>query len=269
MTAAPPLSRSHEKILVITGEDLRHRYFASQLNAHFPLGAVFTEAMAYPAPPSGSEEEKKAWDWFFARRQDYESRAYGTVNKPLNRPPVIKIPQGQLNSPQTLNAINEFRPGFIAIFGTGMLQEGILNRYPGRIFNLHVGLPEFYRGSSCNFWPIHDGRLEKLGAVVHLTTEGIDKGRIAGQSAIEPDDDDDEQTLAGKTLSVGVQLMVATIGSWKNETLEFSQLNKPGKLFLRKEFTPQAVLRVQKMVESGELTRQLKRIRERNSQNRR
>ncbi len=258
----PHPARSQEKILVITGEDLRHQYFVNQLNAHFPLAAVLTETSVYPSPPPGSEEEKKAWDWFFTRRMAYESRVFATVSKPLNQPPVIKIQKGRLNSPETLQVITRFSPGFIAVFGTGMLQENLLNLYPGQIFNLHVGLPEFYRGSSCNFWPVYEKQLEKLGAAVHLTNEGIDKGQIAAQAAIELDDKDDEQTLIGKTLLVGVQLMIATIRNWKNKTLNFSPLTKPGKLYLRKEFTPQAVLRVRQMVESGELAHQLKLIAE-------
>jgi phosphoribosylglycinamide formyltransferase 1 len=266
MTTAPHLLSSQEKILVITGEDLRHQYFVNQLNAHFPIAAVLAEATAYPSPPWNSEEEKKAWDWFFTRRMEYESRVFAAVNRPLNLPPVIKIQKGQLNSPETIKIIKRFSPGFIAIFGTGMLQESLLNLYPGRIFNLHIGLPEFYRGSSCNFWPIYDQQLEKLGAAVHLTNEGIDKGQIAAQASIELDDKDDEQTLAGKTLLVGVQLMIATIRSWHNKTLSFYRLTKPGKLYLRKEFTPYAVLRVRQMVESGELTHQLRLIKEKKSQ---
>jgi len=268
VTSDPHFLSSQEKILVITGQDLRHQYFVNQLNAQFPLAAVLTETMAYPSPSSGSEEEKHAWDWFFTRRMEYESRVFGTVNKPLNQPPVFKVQKGQLNSSETIEVIKSFCPGLIAIFGTGMLQANLLNLYPGRIFNLHVGLPGFYRGSSCNFWPIYEKQLDKLGAAVHLTNEGIDKGQIAAQAAIELDDKDDEQSLAGKTLLVGIQLMIATIMNWKNKTLNFSHLTKPGKLYLRKEFTPHAVLRVRQMVESGELTHQLKLIKKKEIPNR-
>lgn len=262
MASDSRLSKSQEEILVITGEDLRHQYFANQVNAQFPLAAVLTETASYPSPPAASGEEKKAWDWFFTRRAEYESKVFAAVNRTLNQPPVIKIPKGQLNSLETLQIIKRFNPGFIAIFGIGMLRESLLDQFPRRIFNLHVGLPEFYRGSSCNFWPIHDRQLEKLGAAVHLTNEGIDKGQIAAQAAIELDDNDDEQSLIGKTLLVGVQLMIATITHWQNKTLSFSPLTKPGKLYLRKEFTPHGVLRVRQMVESGELAHQLKLITE-------
>ncbi|GJL79852.1 MAG: hypothetical protein NPINA01_28410 [Nitrospinaceae bacterium] len=247
--------QSRENILVITGEELRHQYFANQINAHFPLAAIFTEASHYPAPPAGSEEESGAWDWFFTRRAQYENRVFGTASQlpTVNPPPLIRIQKGKLNSPETAEAIKKCHPGFIAIFGTGMLEDKILALFPERIFNLHVGLPDFYRGSSCNFWPIYEGRLEKLGAAVHSTSRGIDTGKIAAQTTIELDSNDDEQTLMGKTLFAGVKLMISTIHNWRKDTLHLSHLASPGNLYVRKDFTPRAVLRVRKMVESGEL----------------
>jgi len=262
MTSATPEKNSAGKILVITGEGLRHQYFVNRLNARFPLSAVLTEADVYPEPLAHSEDEKRAWDWFFAHRNKYEERAFGPKNwRPtLNRPPGIKIPAKKLNAPETIKMIQSFSPEFIAIFGAGLLGQQILDLYPGRIFNLHVGLPRYCRGSSCNFWPIYNGRPEELGAAVHLTNAGIDTGNIAAQALIELDSDDDEQTLAGKTLIKGIELMISVIQNWRDENLNFTSSDNMGKLYFRKDFTPGAILRVQRMVESGELKRQIIRI---------
>lgn len=267
MTTAKLTTSENKNVLVITGEDLRHQYFVNQLNARFPLSAVLTEAATYPKPAPHSEEEKKAWDWFFARRKNFEDQAFGSANRnpTLNNPPFIKIPKGNLNAPETVKIIQSFQPGFIAIFGTGLLGPKILKLYPDRIFNLHIGLPRYYRGSSCNFWPIHDNRLEELGASVHSTNPGIDTGKIAAQTIIELNIDDDEQTLAGKTLVTGIKLMLSTIQNWRDGTLNLIPSDKIGKLYLRKDFSPGAVLRVRRMVESGELKRQLISIKEKPS----
>ncbi len=259
MTTTKLTTNDNDKILVITGEDSRHQYFVNQLNARFPLAAVLTETSVYPEPTAHSEDEKNAWDWFFARRKKFEDKTFGSAhwNPTINNPPLIKVPRGKLNASETIKKIQRFHPGFIAIFGTGLLGPKILDNYPNQIFNLHIGLPRYYRGSSCNYWPIHNNRLEELGASVHLTNSGIDTGHIAAQAAIELDSDDDEQTLAGKTLTTGIKLMLATIQNWRDGTLNFTASDKTGKLYLRKDFTPGAVLRVRQMVESGELKRQL------------
>jgi methionyl-tRNA formyltransferase len=265
MSPASPQNSDFDKILVITGEDVRHQYFVNRLNARFPLSAVLTETCVYPEPIAHSDEEQKAWDCFFARRKIFEDKTFGPANRvlTLNNPPTIKIPQGKLNTSETLEKINSFHPDFIALFGTGLLGQKILDQYPNKIFNLHVGLPRFYRGSSCNFWPIHNSRPEELGASVHLTNAGIDTGNIAAQAAIELDENDDEQTLAGKTLTTGIELMISVIQNWRDGTLKFTPSDKMGKLYLRKDFTPGAVLRVRRMVESGELKRQLISLQER------
>jgi folate-dependent phosphoribosylglycinamide formyltransferase PurN len=265
MSPANPKNSDCHKILVITGEDVRHQYFVNRLNARFPLSAVLTETCVYPEPIAQSDEEQKAWDWFFTRRKIFEDKTFGPANRvlTLNHPPTVKIPQGKLNTSETLENINSFRPGFIALFGTGLLGQKILDQYPNQIFNLHVGLPRFYRGSSCNFWPIHNGRPEELGASVHSTNAGIDTGSIAAQSIIELNEYDDEQTLAGKTLTTGIELMISVIQSWRDGTLKFAPPSKTGKLYLRKGFTPGAVLRVRRLVESGELKRQLINLQER------
>jgi methionyl-tRNA formyltransferase len=264
MPHSKPSKNSCEKILVITGEDVRHQYFVNRLNALFPLLAVLTETSAYPEPIAHSNEEQKSWDWFFTRRENFEHKAFGSANliATANNPPHIKIPKKKLNAPETVEIIKRFQPEFIAVFGTGLLGQEILGLYPNQIFNLHVGLPRYCRGSSCNFWPIHNGRLEELGASVHLTNAGIDTGNIAAQASIKLDEDDDEQTLAGKTLITGIDLMISVIQNWCDGTLKFSPSKKAGELYLRKDFTPEAVLHVRRIVESGELKRQLIRIRE-------
>jgi folate-dependent phosphoribosylglycinamide formyltransferase PurN len=266
MTSAMPQNNRCGKILVITGEGLRHRYFVNQLNARFPLSAVLIETDVYPEPLAHSEDEKNAWDWFFARRKKYEDSAFGPEKwrSTLNHPPLIKIPAKKLNSPETIKIIQSFRPEFIVIFGAGLLGKQILELYSNRIFNLHVGLPRHYRGSSCNFWPIHNGRPEELGAAVHLTNAGIDTGNIAAQAFIELDSDDDEQTLAGKTLNKGIELMISVIQNWRDGNLNFTSTDNMGKLYLRKDFTPGAILRVRRMVESGELKRQINHIKGKN-----
>jgi len=259
MQPVPLSTKFRTRILVITGEEIRHRYFVNQMNARFPLAAVFTEAFDYPEPKAASTAEEKAWNWFFRRRQEYENRAFGDTSllPALNSPPVGKIGKGRINSPETVEKIKRIKPDFIAIFGTSLLGPGFINAFPGRIYNLHVGLPDYYRGTSCNFWPIHNNRIEHLGASVHQVTEEIDGGEITAMAEISLEAEDDEQTLAGKTVILGTQLMIATIENWQKGKLPPSHPQKKGRLFLMKDFTPQAVFKVRRMVETGELKKQI------------
>ncbi len=247
-------------IVLITGNGPRHRYFTECLNARFPIAAVWRESVPYPAPAFASDEERQAWDWFFARRQEHENNILNSGKRPpaLNAPQRHSLIERELAAPATWEAIAKLRPGFIALFGTSLVPAGFLARFPGRVFNLHVGRPAFYRGSSCNFWPIHDRRLECLGAAVHRVDAGIDTGEVIAESGVSFEKQDDEQSLSARTWVVGTELMAEVIASWlKGEPLSALAQPSKGKLYRMKDFTPQAVLRVKQMVESGELAHQI------------
>ena len=253
---------NEKKLVVLIGDDLRHQYFLFQLNSKHSISAVFIEKSEYPQPIAKTENEKNAWSWFFERRKAFEHETIApTLNiKTLNNPDVFHVEKNGLNSLKTLTRLKEISPDFIACFGTGILHERILSNFPDCIFNLHVGIPEYYRGSSCNFWPIYNSDLKNLGATVHLIEKGIDTGKIAGTKLIPLEPEDDEQTLTWKTIHVGTQLMVETIKKWKLGTLYLKEQKQVGRLYKMNEFNPAAILRIKKMVESGELKLQIEKV---------
>ena len=253
---------NEKKLAVLIGDDLRHQYFLFQLNSKHSISAVFIEKSEYPQPIAKTENEKNAWSWFFERRKTFEHETITpTLNiKTLNNPDVFHVEKNGLNSLKTLTRLKEISPDFIACFGTGILHEKILSNFPDCIFNLHVGIPEYYRGSSCNFWPIYNSDLKNLGATVHLIEKGIDTGKIAGTKLIPLEPEDNEQTLTWKTIHVGTQLMVETIEKCKLGMLCLKKQKQVGTLYKMNEFNPAAILRIKKMVESGELKLQIEKV---------
>jgi len=47
-----------------------------------------------------------------------------------------------------------------------------------RALNIHMGVSPYYRGSSCNFWAMYDGRADLVGATIHLLSAGLDSGAM-------------------------------------------------------------------------------------------
>ena len=80
-----------QKLLVITGNQLTHKYFLNQLGSQFELSAVIIENVQYPDPPFNSDEERKTWDEFFLIRdkteksllQVYENNLFQKIRKYL------------------------------------------------------------------------------------------------------------------------------------------------------------------------------------------
>ena len=260
-TTKPTEARQHN-IVVMTGKDLRHQYFIKKLNYKFRIAAVFIDTPVYPSPPHATEEEHLAWNWFFDRRQLFEKT---TITPKLsikskNVPNYYYLKKGEINSPKTRAILKQYMPGFIAVFGVGIIDEITLSLYPNSIFNLHVGLPKFYRGSSCNFWPIHNCDLTNLGATIHQVEKGIDTGKISAENHIHLKPNDNEQSLLWKTLEIGTKLMEETIKNWQTGKLCLRKQKQKGQLYRMSDFKPSAILRVKKMVESGELRIQIESI---------
>jgi hypothetical protein len=248
------------KIALMTGPGLNHRYFVNRLNREFPIECVFVEEVTYPVFSSESPKYREAWDWFFRRREEYEKDTFGNSESwtRKNQPRIIPIPTGQINSIDTLRTLAAQQPDIIILFGTSLIGREIMDCFPNQILNLHVGLSGQYRGSSCNFWPIYDGRLDCLGATVLRINAGIDTGEVLAQKTIGIEEGDTEQSLMGKPLVLGMDLTTQVVHQWIEGYCESLPLERKGKLFQKKHFTPEAIFKVQEMVESGHLASLIK-----------
>ncbi len=246
---------TNQNIVILTGSDPRHQFFVHQLCASFSISQVYIEKCDYPSPSPQSEEESIAWNWFFKRRDQSEKELIINSSQlpTKNKPGTTYLKNGELNSLNTISKIEKSNPGFIAVFGTSILKEPFLQKFPNRLFNLHIGDPEFYRGSSCNFWPIHQGMLQHLSATIHRIDQGVDTGDILSRQAVTISAEDDEQILLLKPLKLGTMLMIETIQNWKVGALQSIPQNRNGKLYKKSDFTPKVILEVKQMVESGRL----------------
>lgn len=65
------------------------------------------------------------------------------------------------------------------VFGASYIRGPLCDRLvQGGAVNLHMGVSPYYRGSSCNFWALRDGRADLVGATIHRLTAGLDSGPI-------------------------------------------------------------------------------------------
>ncbi|MCF8720911.1 formyl transferase [Nitrospina gracilis] len=239
------------RLVLVTGDDLRHEYFIRRINARFAVHSVFAESKHYPSQPFATKEAERAWLWFFERRQEYEQREFAPVRDwpRANHPVYETLQPGDLHVDSFLKKLKRIDPDLILLFDCGLVGQSLLNAFPGRILNLHVGLTEEYRGSSCNFWPIHDERLDCLGATILKIDPGIDTGAILEQGTVTVEPGDDEQSLIGKTLKLGVELMEKVVSQWRSGGWKARPPESPGVLFQRKDLNPEAMLTVRRLVE--------------------
>lgn len=112
---------------------------------------------------------------FESRRDIYEKKVF-FKNKKFNfKSKSFEV--ASINSNKTLNILKNKNIKFILVFGTKKIRASIVDRFHGKIFNLHGGNPEKYRGLDSHYWSIYHGDF-KLDTCLHVLNSKLDDGKI-------------------------------------------------------------------------------------------
>ena len=101
---------------------------------------------------------------------------------------------------QLAEAIDAFRPDVVALAGfMRILTPGFVQRYDGRLVNIHPSLLPLFPGLHTHQRAI-DAGCKVAGASVHFVTADLDHGPIIGQATVPVLPGDTEQSLAARVL---------------------------------------------------------------------
>jgi phosphoribosylglycinamide formyltransferase 1 len=96
--------------------------------------------------------------------------------------------------------IDEFAPDVVVLAGfMRILSAGFVQRYAGRLLNVHPSLLPAFAGLHTHRRALEAG-CKIAGATVHFVTPDVDHGPIVIQAAVPVQPDDDETTLAARVL---------------------------------------------------------------------
>ncbi len=96
--------------------------------------------------------------------------------------------------------IDEYQPNFVVLAGfMRILTGGFVDRYYGRLINIHPSLLPAYGGLDTHARALQDG-VKIHGCTVHFVTSDLDHGPIIIQAAVPVMHSDTEQTLAARVL---------------------------------------------------------------------
>jgi phosphoribosylglycinamide formyltransferase 1 len=97
-------------------------------------------------------------------------------------------------------AIDKYQPDLIALAGfMRILGDDFVNRYPGKLLNVHPSLLPAFPGLHTHRRALQEG-VKIHGCTVHFVTAQMDRGPIIVQAALHILPDDTEQTLAARVL---------------------------------------------------------------------
>lgn len=113
--------------------------------------------------------------------------------------------------------LEEVEPDLVVLAGyLSILGERVMERYRGRIMNIHPSLLPAFGGKGCFGHHVHRQVLEYgckvSGATVMFVDDNVDTGPIVLQEAVEVKDDDTVESLAARVAEVERRLYPAAVG---------------------------------------------------------
>lgn len=97
--------------------------------------------------------------------------------------------------------IEEYQPGLVILAGfMRILTPALVNRFHGRMFNIHPSLLPKFRGLHTHQRALEAGE-ETHGASVHFVTEELDGGPLILQAQVPIREDDTPDSLAARVLT--------------------------------------------------------------------
>lgn len=180
------------RIAVFTGNQPRHNSLVRRLaDIADDVWAVQECTTLFPGHRGDMIRQSPVMATYFDRVGEAERRVFGEVAFPPPNVRVLALRRGDI-SQLGMDVFGEaLAVDLCVVFGAsfikGDLCQALLER---KALNIHMGVSPFYRGSACNFWALHDGRPDLVGATIHLLTDGIDDGPILFHAVPEPGEAD-------------------------------------------------------------------------------
>jgi phosphoribosylglycinamide formyltransferase-1 len=117
---------------------------------------------------------------------------------------------------QLADLVAGYHPDWVILAGwMRVLSSEFLNRFPGRVINLHPALPGTFPGTHAierAFEAFQKGEIRRTGVMVHLVPdEGVDCGPVLVQEEVPILAEDTLETLEARIHSVEHRLLVAAI----------------------------------------------------------
>ena len=248
------------KVIITTGEDVRHCYFLKKAFDVFGLsikGIILQNKRSGHAIQRKKTENKLVFKWLQlnyliqSKRLSLSERiTFHTSRKKLSRylqsVPVIKTQN--INSDEIREWLKQLGADMLLVFGGRIIKSEVISQFPAGIINLHMGLSPDYKGGHCIEWALYHGKPELVGATVHYLDEGIDSGEIIAQFKANPKRGECLAGITMRTIKGGIDLLVETFAKVdRGEKIVSYNQSKRGFCYSESHFTPEVRYGVCKM----------------------
>lgn len=212
---------SKTSILILCGSSPRHMYVANKLAEAGEVIAIVQETGSHWSLQKVVKLLfkpdiffRKVWRWLRDRKRYTGNKEqqffFGDDPAAFDHPElIVNVPH--INHPDVVQLAERAQPDVIAVFGTSLIKNELLNMGKYGIVNLHGGLSPQYRGADCTFWALYHGEPDQVGCTLHFINKGIDTGKLIAHVCPQVKADDDELTLFWRAVRESAEVYVQAI----------------------------------------------------------
>lgn len=183
------------KITVFTSNQPRHIALINRLaGVCDELFAVQECNTIFPGQVADFYRKSPVMQQYFSGVMAAENKWFGDVSFAAGNVRSLPIKGGDLNGLGRDVLAPAMASEVYVVFGASYIKGWLIDHLVAHgAINIHMGLSPYYRGSSCNFWALYDGRPQCVGATIHKLSKGLDSGpmlwhclpTLVGENAFE------------------------------------------------------------------------------------
>jgi len=229
--------------ILITSHNPRHIYVAEQLSKIFKNFLIISVTMGNnPALTNDHGESNDDLIQWFNDRYNFENIFFKKKYFEIINSCLLPIRRKDLNSNLVENTIIDFNADIIVVFGTDIIKSNIIN-VSQNIINFHLGLSPYYNGAGTTWWPMFEGKFEKLGTTIHYLDEGVDTGKIISQTKADIKIDDNPHQIGFKNIITGTEELLKVCNAlYSGEKIEgITQWKVENKQYFMKDFNEKSL----------------------------
>ena len=242
------------RVIILTSTFRRHNYVVNYVADRLEVAGVLQEEKSFkPFRAATSDDDMAVITKHFLERDNSEVdyfEDHRTVKLPLG---IIARtgPSGIINEQAEIDPMSALCPDVVLVFGTGLLGANIIERFSGRIINLHLGLSPYYRGAGTNFWPLVNREPEFVGATIHYLDSCIDTGPLIAHARPTFDAQDGPHDLGNRAIIAGAETLVQAARAHAEGRLKPVPQTNKGRLYQRKQFSADAIRQLWRNFSNG------------------
>lgn len=242
------------KILIMIGNSVMGRYFASKINKNIKtLGVVIENKkinkfntlikklgknpLFYPYKLIEIVYLSLENRLIAKKIKNYFSKYSIDLNENVNY-------VNDINLNETKEIIKNLKPEIGVILGTSIIKNDIIKLFPKGILNLHTGVLPNYRGLRSEFWALYNNDFNNIGTTIIKIDKNIDAGGILLQEKVNVNRKNDEVRLRCRNIEMGTGLMIKALKQFKKLKIK-KQIN--GKYYSNPNMIESIIFKINKI----------------------